>query len=182
MDRRQQKTRKAIFDAFIRLLERKSFGNITVQEIIDEANIGRSTFYAHFETKDELLRAMCTEIFEHVFSAELEKERTHDFSGSRGTVDAELTHILYHLQDSRRYIKGILSSESGDLFMRYFKEYLERLFDDAIPPTASDVPRGYYLNHMVCDFAETVRWWMRNDAYSPEEISRFFRAATPLPK
>lgn len=179
MDRRQQKTRKAIFDAFIRLLERKSFGNITVQEIIDEANIGRSTFYAHFETKDELLRAMCTEIFEHVFSAELEKERTHDFSEGGSALDREITHILYHVHDSRRYISGILSSESGDLFMRYFKEYLKTLFESAGIAQQPGIPRDYIMNHLVCDFAETVRWWMRNERYTPEEISSFFLSTMP---
>lgn len=180
MDRRQQKTRKAIFDAFIRLLEQKSFGNITVQEIIDEANIGRSTFYAHFETKDELLRAMCTEIFEHVFSDRQEKERTHDFSAGGGTIDAEITHVLYHLQDNRRYIKGILSSESGDLFMRYFKEYLTTMFESAGIAQHPDIPQDYITNLLICDFAETVRWWMRNERYSPEEISRFFRSVPPF--
>ncbi|MBO4789666.1 MAG: TetR/AcrR family transcriptional regulator, partial [Oxalobacter sp.] len=70
----------AVFQAFTRLLEKKSFSNISVQEIIDEANIGRSTFYAHFETKDDLLRALCSEIFDHVFSKHLTKEATHDFS------------------------------------------------------------------------------------------------------
>ena len=80
MDRRQRKTRNAIFQAFTRLLEKKTYSALTVQEIIDEADISRSTFYAHFETKDELLKAMCTDIFGHVFSHEIMSEEHHDFS------------------------------------------------------------------------------------------------------
>ena len=181
MDRRQAKTRQAVFRAFTGLLERKSYGSITVQEIIDEANIGRSTFYAHFDTKDDLLRALCTEIVDHVFSHELHKEDTHDFSGGSAGLTARLTHILYHLRDSRRYLRGILSSESGELFMQYLKEYLSLLFQRAAAGMRFDAPGDYMLNHMVCDFAETVRWWMEHPDYSPEEICRFFLAAAPFP-
>ena len=90
MDRRQQKTRQAVFDAFTHLLEKKNYAGITVQDIIDEANIGRSTFYSHFETKDELLRALCTEIFDHVFAEDLSRERTHDFSDGDRDIKAEI--------------------------------------------------------------------------------------------
>jgi AcrR family transcriptional regulator len=181
MDRRQQKTRHAVFDAFAHLLERKSYTNITVQDIIDEANIGRSTFYSHFETKDELLKALCSEIFNHVFAQEVFKEKTHDFSKTgNNNIKAEITHILYHLQESSRYIKRILSCESGEMFMRYFKERLTQVFEGELEKQKSDIPTEYMLNHMVCDFAETVRWWMNNERYSPEDISEFFFSTTPF--
>ena len=56
MDRRQRKTREAIFNAFTRLLEKHAYNQITVQDIIDDADVGRATFYTHFETKEYLLK------------------------------------------------------------------------------------------------------------------------------
>lgn len=53
-----------------------------MQEIIDQANIGRSTFILHFETKDDLLKALCKDIFDHIFSDDLNSELTHDFSSA----------------------------------------------------------------------------------------------------
>ena len=145
MDRRQQKTRKAVFQAFTRLLEHKNYNSITVQEIIDEADIGRSTFYSHFETKDDLLKALCTEIFDHVFSHELMKEKTHDFSEDEKGMEQIVTHILYHFRDSRSYIKGVLLSESGEIFMRYLKEHLMHVFEHAVEEVESDIPKDYML-------------------------------------
>lgn len=182
MDRRQQKTRAAIFKAFSHLLESKSFSNITVQQIIDEANVGRSTFYAHFETKDELLKAMCTDIFNHVFSSELVSEKTHDFSTAHNSLEDTLTHILYHLQDSKKDIViGVLSCESGELFMRYFKEYLSELFKRYLPQEPHNVPVNFMLNHLVGSFAETVKWWINNDmSYTPEDTAHFYMSMTTL--
>ncbi len=179
MDRRQKKTRQAIFSAFTELLKKEPYDRITVQRIIDAADVGRTTFYAHFEAKDDLLRALCSEIFEHVFSDGLQKEKTHDFSVEHDTK-ALITHILFHLQEHLDYLPGILSAESGEIFMGAFKACLQELFSGSGRKNGSHVPRDYILDHAVCDFAETVRWWARNKSYSPEEVSSFFIETTPL--
>ena len=57
--------------------------------------------------------------------------------------------------------------------MNFFKEYLKKIFNAELKKIRTDIPTEYVLNHMVCDFAETVRWWMKNDKYSPEDISVF---------
>ncbi len=172
MDRRQKKTRNAIFQAFNRLLEEKHFNNITVQEILDGANIGRSTFYSHFETKDALLKEMCTEIFDHVFSHELSSETSHDFSLSDHGLREKITHLLYHLRDNKGNVLGVLSGESGELFMRYFKEYLLIMFEQYPGSIRNDVPREFALNHLTGSLAEAVKWWIGiKMEMQPEELA-----------
>lgn len=177
MDRRQRKTRNAIFQAFSALLETKRYSAITVQDIIDAADVGRSTFYAHFDTKEELLRAMCDDIFEHVFSAEVMREPEHDFSSADSFRD-RITHILCHLQEKQHHIKGIFAGECGEIFMKYLREYLRKVFDRRLPedrPGDGAIPRDYRLNHAVSAFAEGVRWWFGgHSGYTPEQISAFF--------
>ena len=169
MDRRQQKTRAAIFKAFNKLLEEKHFNNITVQEILDEANVGRSTFYSHFETKDALLKEMCTDIFDHIFSHELHSETSHDFSSSDHGLREKITHLLYHLKDNRGNVLGVLSGESGDLFMRYFKEYLVTMFEQYPDSIRQDVPKEFALNYLTGSLAEAVRWWIGSKMEMPPE-------------
>ncbi|MCI6012369.1 MAG: TetR/AcrR family transcriptional regulator [Firmicutes bacterium] len=195
MDRRQKKTREAVFNAFERLLERRNYDSITVQEIIDEADIGRSTFYAHFETKDALLQAMCTDIFDHVFSPDLTKEATHDFSASSPGLEPRLTHILYHLQEKRPMLQGLLTEAAGGHFMKYFRLYLSEMFTGylsmgsdtsdgaAFNDAPVSCPKDFLLHHAVTAFAETVRWWLCgescNAAYSPEEVAEFYLSVMP---
>ncbi len=172
MDRRQIKTRKAIIGAFTELLEEKGYSAITIQDIVDRADIGRSSFYSHFDAKDDLLNGLCEGIFDHVFSGG-GKEATHDFSGSRDLGD-ELTHILYHIREKKDSIRSILSSESGDVFMKYFRLHLKDLFSRNAVSVPEGIPEDYVISAGAGSFSEAVRWWIDNDNYSPEEIAGFF--------
>lgn len=177
MDRRQQKTRKAIFTAFRTLLETKKYESITVQDIIDKANIGRSTFYAHFETKDLLLNAMCEEIFHHIFGND-----PCPWVGHADDIEAKLSHTLWHIQENKNDIGGILLSDSSELFMRYFKEHLHALFDQNIDESKTDVPRDFLLSHLVGSFADAIMWWFKNRTeVPPEELAHYFAVVTHLP-
>ena len=174
MDRRQRKTREAIFRAFRTLLERKRYDHITVRDILEEADIGRSTFYAHFETKDMLLKAMCGEIFNHVFEND-----PCPWVGRDADLQGKLAHILWHIRDGKRDLVGVLRSDSSELFMTYFKEQLYTTFERYIADFKSPVPRDYLLHHLVSGFAETVKWWIAGDMVTtPEETARYFLAVT----
>ncbi len=177
MDRRQRKTREAIYRAFTALLREESYARVTVQQIIDRADVGRTTFYAHFDTKDALLRSFCAEIFDHVFSENLQKEKTHDFSHQHD-AKTRVIHICCHLYEHIDDLAGILSGESDAVFMRFFRERLAELFSGAVPKDSA-VPYDYLLNHWICDFLETVRWWTGHRQYTPDEISAFFFATAP---
>ncbi len=175
MDRRVVKTRKAIFDAFKILLETKDYKNISVQDIINEANIGRSTFYSHFETKDDLLKSMCEDIFEHVFSDSLTKEKTHDFSDGKHKLKDLIAHILYHVKSIEDYIKIARKDQSTNLIIGYFEENIKNIFIDEVIKLNQDIPRDYIISQATSSFSNTIIWWLENEeGYSPELVADFY--------
>jgi AcrR family transcriptional regulator len=56
VDKRIQKTKRLLLDSFVSLIVEKGYANVTVQDIIDKAKVGRSTFYSHFENKEQVLK------------------------------------------------------------------------------------------------------------------------------
>lgn len=127
MDRRQKKTRDAIFSAFAELLSQKHYNQISVQEIIDAANVGRTTFYAHFETKDYLLKSLCEELFGHIIDTAMGLPHGHYHYSCGNKTDSVFLHLVRHLQENDRNILELLSSENNEIFMKYFKTNLRTL-------------------------------------------------------
>ena len=181
MDRRQERTRRAIFQAFYQLLEKKSYGKITVQNILDIANIGRSTFYAHFETKDYLLKDLCEELFGHIIDTAMGLPHGHYHYSCGNTTDSVFLHLLRHLQENDRHILELLSSQNNDLFLRYFKSNLKKLIVSQYAEKGqfqnSKLPEDYLVNHITSSFVETISWWLsHNMEESPEQITEYFIA------
>lgn len=179
MDKRQEKTIDAIYKAFTKLINEKDFDEITIQDILDESNIGRSTFYCHFKTKNDLLLKISKDIFDHVFSHSLQEEKTHDFSKDL-LIDYRhlVTHIFYHIHDERELIKGIINSKGNALFIDGFKHHLFALVDsyyNNYPSKDFSIPMDLKKEILVDDFVTLIRYWVRNNfKESPEQMSGYF--------
>ena len=179
MDRRQQKTRAAIFQAFGSLLAEQSYSHITVQEIIDRANVGRTTFYAHFETKDELLKALCENLFGHIISSAKDCTHTHGLYSDGSAPESIFCHLLQHLQENDNNVLGLLSGESSEVFLRYFKDSLSGLVRSQLAQRCKrpDLPREFLVNHVSGSFVEMVLWWIKGHMrQTPAELDRYFLA------
>lgn len=179
MDRRQQKTRTAIFSAFTSLLAEKSYSKITVQEIIDAANVGRTTFYAHFETKDDLLKELCEELFGHIIGSAMDCTHTHGLYSDGSAPESVFCHLLQHLQENDKNIIALLSCESSEMFLRFFKDSLNELvrsqFINQNRKANTDIPEDFLINHISGSFVEMVLWWIKGHRkQTPEDLEPLF--------
>ena len=179
MDRRQRKTRNAIFNAFIRLLATSSYEKITVEQIITVADIGRATFYAHFETKEYLLKALCRELFDHIFEAEHGDAGSHRHIFDCDATGSVFVHLFRHLQQNDNHILDLFSCQSNELFLAYFKKELVRLAKSQLSVfahrKAAALPEDFWIDHIAATFVQTLRWWIENGTeQTPEQIADYF--------
>lgn len=179
MDRRQKKTREAIFEAFVFLLYKKDYSSITVKEIIDRADVGRATFYAHFETKDYLLKELCAELFCHIFDFTDSYCLDHKHIFKCDPPEDPFLHLLRHLKENDNNILKMFCGQNNLLFYEYFKDGVLSLVKKQISSFESrrdkSLPENFWLYHITSVFTETVKWWVKNDLKeTPETIVGYF--------
>ncbi len=179
MDKRSEKSINAIYDAFANLINKKDYDDITIQDVLDEASISRSTFYAHYKTKDELLLSVSNHIFEHVFSKTLREEKTHDFSKDL-ILDYRhlIEHIFYHIRDEKELFKGILSNKVNALFLMEFRNQISKFVSSYFanyPMTNDVIPLELRKSLAIEEFIVVLKYWVENDfKESPEQITEFY--------
>lgn len=153
MDRRPLKTKTAIYQAFIALLRQEPYDSVTVQAICQRANVGRSTFYAHFDSKEMLLEYLCQDLFHHTF------EQSERFN----SLEDCLSHIFYHFKENQDKVATLLLNRNP-YFMKRFKEeclsHVLPFFLDQLPDHKKTLEADY-LNHMICSLImDSLDWWL----------------------
>lgn len=179
MDRRIRKTKEAIFSAFVELLSKKDISKITVGEIIKKADVGRATFYSHFETKDFLIKELLEELFCHIFDSMKSENDNHKHIFDCDAPESVFLHLILHLEKNDNKILDLLSCQNNELFLNYFKNNLQKLVESQISLFENrkneKLPDQLWTKHIANVFVETIRWWIDNKKReTPEEILEYF--------
>lgn len=173
-DLRVQKTQRALVSAMLTLLERHSFGKISVNDICTEAMVSRSAFYTHFEDKYALL-GYCLR--------ELNKKTFRETSGLG--IQERIANILRKVEDNSRIFKNLLLSELDtellDMMRRSFMTDFEKMLDEKrIDKKALPGPVDVIATYYAAGVSSSIIYWLRNGRpYTVEEMAVCLSALIP---
>jgi AcrR family transcriptional regulator len=180
-DRRIQKTQKLLHDALGSLIREKPYDEIVVKEILDRANVGRSTFYTHFKDKDELLASGIHSMLQDVHSSRLpasgkKHERIVEFS----------LPVFEHIQVHRQAGAPGMGSRGRAIIHEHLQRVLAGLIADDMRKTirsrvktVGHIPAELLVSYIASTFVLVLNWWAETDSkLSPKEINNVFRALT----
>jgi len=176
-DRRVLRTRRALHEALLALVQEKRYDKITVQDIIDRADVGRSTFYAHFMDKEDLLvqgLAMFSEDLQaHIETAEDEDEETeHVLHSLIFFRHAYLHHDLYKAMQEGGGADVILEAGRRHLH-EDIQNHLGALFPEG---KAAEIPLPVISSFLAGAMLSLLNWWLNEGRpYPPEQIDGMFQ-------
>jgi AcrR family transcriptional regulator len=178
-DRRVERTRQLLLQALFSLIQEKGFDAVTVQDIIDRANVGRSTFYVHFVDKEDLLvQAM------DPFSADL-KERQRKALREGGASEQRafaFTHELFtHADGHRDVFRAVVGKQSAHILQRHFQRMQVELVREEVKAMASASSSNAVLLEAVIQYVASalfglLAWWIDGKRrMTVDEVNDLFR-------
>jgi len=178
VDRRIQRTRQSLQDALITLILEKGYEAVTVQDVIDRANVGRATFYAHFQDKEDLLLSEFEQLSAQ-FNQHIETQ------GLNGTDLWSLSRFMFiHAGDYYRIYKAAVGKQSGQIMQVHLRKYLTKLIEECFQPQWSRqqnniIPLEIVIHHLVSSLLSLLTWWLdHNMPHSPERMAEIYQQLT----
>ncbi|MER8010849.1 TetR/AcrR family transcriptional regulator [Streptomyces sp. NPDC094149] len=175
LDRRVRRTQQALQRALLQLMAEKGYESVTIQDIIDRADVGRSTFYNHYANKDELLKDGFADLRSLIDRASPSGAAAPD----RGALRFSLP-FLHHIHEQRTLAQAIFTESGLRLVLKHIEELLADVVRDEIPATPPHgVPREAVVRFVVASHLACLQWWLTESPDStPEEIDEIFRTLT----
>jgi AcrR family transcriptional regulator len=170
-DRRILRTRDKLGDALIALMQEKDFDDITVQNVLDRAGVGRSTFYVHYRDKNDLFLSDVEDFLELTSSA----LKRQDANPRRLLPVAE---FLGHIRDVREFYGALVKSGKVNDVMALARGFLARSIDERLQlaGVAVEPPqRSAWAHALAGSFFSLLDWWIdKGMKTDPREIDEIF--------
>jgi AcrR family transcriptional regulator len=177
-DRRVRRTRDLLRSAFLSLVLEKGYDRITVQDILDRADVGRSTFYAHYRDKEDLLRGG----FEDVRAAlAAERDAGERRAGHEGVFLQPLLAVFRHAERHRQFWAAMCRTGGAGLLTSMMQESVDDLVREHFRSRFPGVdPGGLELDaarrFVAGSCMGLLIWWLDNDIpWSADEVHATFR-------
>src|SRR5216683_3387593 len=180
-DRRVRRTRESLHKALISLALEKNYDSITVQEVLDRADVGRSTFYTHFQSMDELLISGT-----HDLRITLSSALEHQRKSAKGheSVIAFSRAMFEHANEYRNVYFALLNTRAWPIVRQRLQEILEELIQREckaeiakLKTANSEVPVDLFIHYLTAAFFSVLIWWMdRPSRLTPSQIDDVFRS------
>jgi AcrR family transcriptional regulator len=170
-DRRSQRTRQALGDALLELMAEKGYETLSIKDIIERANVGRSTFYAHYADKEDLFVSQMAHMVER-----LDQETPQNVSGTNPYFPS--LGLFQHFGEQWKLYK-ILSWKGGtDLLTRHLQKSISEQIEQNLVAGGwkFEAPIPLVANFLTGSFLSMLKWWLDNKMmYSPEQMDTMFR-------
>ena len=184
-DRRIKRTRRALQKSLISLILEKGYDTVTIEEITEHADLGRTTFYLHFRDKEELLMhaidTICDDFIQQheALLALVDTTETVRHSLQSNIDERILFHIFTHARDNADLYKVMLRGEGGATASKRFTQIIQdetnrRL--SQLENLESKVPLEVFAVFFSGTLVDMVTWWLEQDQpYSIEEMVAFYQ-------
>src|SRR6266705_2628321 len=179
IDRRISRTRMLLQHALNSLILKKDYEAITVQDICDAANVGRSTFYAHYTSKDDLKRKGFDKLRKELVDRQREALTTAADDGDR-SLGFSLT-MFEHARDHVDHYRALVGGRGGAVSLGRIRQIISDLVRDELAATidknsADAIPRELAVQYLVGAFMAVMIWWLDGGAkLPPKRIDAMFR-------
>ena len=167
----------------VSLLVEKPYDSITIQNIIDRANVGRSTFYAHYQDKEDLLLSSIEEVVHSLVRGVENSSAAADGEGESGRILSTLP-IFRHAQEQHRLHKAMVAGRGLDVITSTIQAHLSRHIQERIeqrlPAGQSPaVPPAVIAIYLAGALMTLLIWWLDNNMpYPPKRMDEMFQALT----
>ncbi len=172
-DRRSQRTRQLVISAMMELMVEKSYDVITVQDLLDRANIGRSTFYSHYFDKEDVLTSLAEQMLE-MLSQQFSKR-----DAGQGILPS--LELFQHALQYHQHFRAMLRGHAREVVWDAAQTTLGKTLEQTLAATFAtkhvpSVPLPVLSQYLAGAFLNLLKWWLENEMpYSPAQMDEMFQ-------